>query len=43
MKLLVWNINQRSSGNEIPEFVSEEILKLHKPDDPHGREPKVFS
>lgn len=27
MKLFIWNINQRSSGNDIPKLVSEEILK----------------
>lgn len=36
MKLFVWNINQRSSGSEIPEFVSKEILKLNKAEDPQS-------
>ena len=36
MKLLVWNINQRSSGIDIPEFVSKEILKLNEPEDPQS-------
>ncbi len=29
MKLLVWNINQRSSGEEIPPFVSEMIMDFN--------------
>jgi endonuclease/exonuclease/phosphatase family metal-dependent hydrolase len=29
MKLLVWNINQRSSGKEIPPFVSEMIMDFN--------------
>lgn len=33
MKLLAWNINQRSSGQEIPGFVSKEILKPIEPND----------
>jgi exonuclease III len=32
MKLFVWNINQRRSGQEIPLFVSEEIMNADKED-----------
>lgn len=36
MKLLVWNINHRSSGRGIPKFVSEEILKPNISEDPQS-------
>lgn len=32
MKIFVWNINQRSSGQEIPPFVSKEIIKANNAD-----------